>query len=749
MISNEVKLVLEVAGREAKRLKHEYLLLEHLLLSICYNVEGKNIINSCGGRIEELINKIETFLKENITPLSAWQNRNPVTTLAVQRVIDRAIKHVLSSGQKEANIGDILVSMMTEEDSHAVYFLQKQGVFRYDIVKTISEAKRDIFGNVEAGRGKKIDPLKMFTEDLNARARQGKIDPLIGRDQELERIYHILSRRQKNNPIIVGDTGVGKTAVAHGLALQISKGMTPRKLQNINIYSLDMGALLAGTKFRGDFEERLKGVLAAVKNKKDAILFIDEIHTVVGAGAVSGGSMDASNLLKPMLVSGGIRCIGSTTYKEYKNIFEKDHALNRRFQKVELTETDPDKTLAILKGLKKYYEDFHKVSYNETILKNIIDLSYKYIHDRFLPDKAIDVMDECGAQVRLRNTDNKKIKITRENVENIVSSITKIPVKQLSVSEKTNLRDLAQNLKKQIFEQDKAVTTVAETVKRAKAGLNETEQPIGSFLFNGPTGVGKTELCRQLALLLGINFIRFDMSEYMEKHTVSRLIGAPPGYVGFDQGGLLTEGVIRDPHSVILLDEIEKAHPDIYNILLQIMDYGMLTDHNGRKVDFKNTILIMTSNAGAAEVSAAAIGFGKNDNLNKSNEAIRKIFSPEFRNRLDAVITFNFLSPATMKSIVQKFIKEFNTKLKKKKIRVKLNKSALTFLAQNGFNKTEGARPVKRLIDKEIKNKLTDEILFGKLVHGGKVTVASNGKKLTFKITPHAGKKSRSSNSSA
>lgn len=741
MITKEVKLILDIAGREATRSRHEYITLEHLLLAICYNEQGKRIIQGCGGSTQRVVTAIESFMGSHLNALPSHLQIAPSHTLSLQRVVDRAVDHNIRAGMKGADVGDIIAALMEETDSFAVYTLSQEKITRLDILNFISHGPGK--ENSEQSEGGKAEggsaPLDKYTQNLNQKAKSGKIDPLIGRSDELERMIHILARRQKNNPILVGDPGVGKTAIVEGLALRIHEGDVHPTLKKSEIHALDMGALLAGTRFRGDFEERLKAVLRAMEEKEGSILFIDEIHTIVGAGAVQGGAMDASNIMKPLLSSRTLRCIGSTTYKEYKNHFEKDHALSRRFQKIEVSEPSPEETFLILKGLKSHYENFHNVRYPDKVLREAVELTGRLITDRFHPDKAIDALDETGAYVKLRkNESDKPVSVQPKDLEFIVSKMTKVPVEAVSREDKVSLQSLADDLKKKIYGQDLAVEAVANVIKTSRAGLSHPDKPIGCFLFAGPTGVGKTELCRQLAARLGVKLHRFDMSEYMEKHTVSRLIGAPPGYVGFEQGGLLTDAVIREPHSIILLDEIEKAHPDIFNILLQVMDYGSLTDHNGRKADFRNTLLVMTSNAGAREMSSAAIGFGSESKSQENKEAIKQFFSPEFRNRLTGVVTFNFLDPAAIRLVVLKQIDLLNLQLAPKKVKVILSDEAVSYLAEKGYDKYFGARPLERLVDKEVKAPLTEAILFGGLAQGGTASFAlvteGETKKLSFVV---------------
>lgn len=742
MISKEVTATLGFAVQEAKRRRHEHVCIEHILFAILHDSMGVEIIGNCGGNVEKLINTLESFFKERMDSVTEGRDYVFQQTTGFQRVIQRAVNQARSAEKPEVDVGDILASIFQETDSHAAYFLAIEGITRLDVLNYIShgiskEPFREIPSDTEkpdeAKKKKKVNPLKVFTVDLVKKAEQGKLDPLIGRKTELERTIQILCRRRKNNPVFVGDPGVGKTAMAEGLAIMISKNEVPDLLRNVRLFSLDLGLLLAGTKFRGDFEQRLKAVLNALKKRPDAILFVDEIHTIVGAGATSGGSLDASNIMKPFLSTGEIRCIGSSTYEEYQNHFEKDRALSRRFEKIEIAEPSVDDTYKILKGLRSRYEEHHGLVYVDSALKAACELSAKFINDRYLPDKAIDVIDEVGAFIRLYGAANRK-KIHPSDVEKIVAKIAKIPTVSVSLSDKAKLEQLDNNLQKVVFGQDSAIHSLVTSIKRSRAGLGTPGTPVGSFLFTGPTGVGKTEVARQIAFNLGIEFMRFDMSEYMEKHAVARLIGAPPGYIGFEQGGLLTDGIRKHPHCVLLLDEIEKAHPDLFNILLQVLDYATLTDNNGKKADFRNVIVIMTSNAGAREMSSSSIGFGGSqyDPESKGIKAIEKIFSPEFRNRLDDIITFNALTVDIMERIVDKFIAEVNGQLTGKKVSISLSAEARKWLAKKGYDPRYGARPLKRLLQVEIKDHLSDEILFGSLEKGGKVFVDIEDQKLTF-----------------
>ena len=743
MISKELEGTLKTALKEAQGRRHEYLCLEHLLYALLQDKDASRAIINCGGDIERLRKSLEEFFNGELETLPAGFDQEPQQTLSFHRVLQRAVIHAQSAERKEINGGNLLIAMFRESDSYAVYLLEEQGITRFDVVNYVSHGISKISTGEdwpqseqehddEEKPAQRVKPLQAFTVNLVNKAGQGSIDPLIGRDDEIERTIHVLCRRRKNNPIYVGDPGVGKTALAEGLALKIHRGEVPDALKDAVIYALDMGALLAGTKFRGDFEARLKGVLAGLSKQPNSILFIDEIHTVVGAGATSGGSMDASNILKPALASGELKCIGSTTYHDYKSYFERDRALARRFQKIEIPEPSVDEAYKILQGLKPHYEKHHGVHYSTTALHAAVELSAKHINDRRLPDKAIDVIDEVGAAVKILPPEKRKKIIGPKDIEKIVAKIAKIPPRSVSTSDREQLQNLERDLKLTVFGQDVAVEMLASTIKLSRSGLGHPEKPIGCFLFSGPTGVGKTEMAKQLAHTMGIEFIRFDMSEYMEKHTVSRLIGAPPGYVGFDQGGLLTDAINKSPYAVLLLDEIEKAHPDLFNILLQVMDHATLTDNNGRKADFRNVILIMTTNAGAREMSGAPLGFGAQSNVGKGKEAIEKMFSPEFRNRLDAMITFNSLSMEVIEKVVDKFIMELDEQLNEKRVFLQLTTKARRWFAERGYDPTFGARPMARLIQNEIKRVLADDILFGKLQNGGKVTVDENEGKLSF-----------------
>jgi len=744
MISKELSETLGFAVREAKRRRHEYVSVEHILFAVLHDSSGIETIENCGGNIQSLMASLEQFFEERMEKIAEDRDYVLQQTLAFQRVIQRAVNHVRSAEKQEVAVSDILASIFLEKDSFAAFFLNEQGISRLDILSYISHdaGPSPLIQDPAAGtrtdkpdKPKKSDPIELYTLNLTRAAADGKIDPLIGREIEIERTIQILCRRRKNNPIYVGDPGVGKTAMAEGLALKIFEGKVPEPILGLKIYSLDMGSLLAGTRFRGDFEQRLKGVIDALSNLKEAVLFIDEIHTVVGAGATSGGSMDASNILKPALASGEFRCIGSTTYEEYKNHFQKDRALSRRFEKIDITEPSVSETIDILKGLRSRYEAHHRIVYTDAALKAAARLSAKHINDRFLPDKAIDVMDEAGAWVRLAGQPNRK-KIQPADIEKIVAKIARIPEIRVTTSDRARLETLEERLKQVVFGQDEAIAAMVTAIKRSRAGLGAPDRPVGSFLFTGPTGVGKTEVARQVAAALGISFSRYDMSEYMEKHTVARLIGAPPGYVGFDQGGLLTDDIRKHPHGVLLLDEIEKAHPDIFNILLQVLDYATLTDNNGKKADFRNTIVIMTSNAGSREMSTQTIGFGdaRSGSLNKGMKAVEKCFSPEFRNRLDAILSFQSLSIQIMEKIVDKFMAEINVQLSPRKIRIRLSPEARIWLAQKGHDPQYGARPLSRLIQIHIKDVLSDRILFGNLEKGGTVQVGLDGEHLTLDV---------------
>ncbi|WP_448585549.1 ATP-dependent Clp protease ATP-binding subunit ClpA [Thermaurantiacus sp.] len=755
--SPELESTLHNALAEASRRRHEYATLEHLLLALVSDAHASVVMKACGVDLEELSAQVTRYLDTELGSLRADSSVDPSPTAGFQRVVQRAILHVQSSGREEVTGANVLVALFSERESHAVYFLQQQDMTRLDAVSYISHgiAKAPGMSETKTPRGteeaesqreeKKPDgrkqpesALRQFTVNLNEKARAGRIDPLIGREAEVDRTIQILCRRSKNNPLYVGDPGVGKTAIAEGLARKIVEGRVPDVLKPAVIYALDMGALLAGTRYRGDFEERLKNVVAELEKLPHAILFIDEIHTVIGAGATSGGAMDASNLLKPALSGGTIRCIGSTTYKEFRNHFEKDRALLRRFQKIDVNEPSIEDTVKILHGLKPAFEKHHKVRYTEEAIKSAVELSARYINDRKLPDKAIDVIDESGSAQMLVPEAKRKRVISVKEIEAVVATMARIPPKSVSTDDKKLLATLETDLKRVVFGQDKAISQLAAAIKLARAGLRDPNKPIGSYLFSGPTGVGKTEVARQLAALLGIPLHRFDMSEYMERHSVSRLIGAPPGYVGFDQGGLLTDAVDQNPHCVLLLDEIEKAHPDLFNILLQVMDAGKLTDHHGKTVDFRNVILIMTTNAGAADMAREAIGFGAVSREGEDQEAIKRMFSPEFRNRLDAIVPFDYLPTEVVARVVDKFILELELQLADRNVHIALSDEAKAWLTTHGYDRLYGARPMARLIQEEVKRPLADELLFGKLVHGGEVRVHLKDGKLTFEITPSA-----------
>ena len=741
MLDSELEKNLNDAFKLAHKKKHEFVTVEHLFLSLLDNNEALEVLNYCSVDVEALQKNLETYIAETTPVLSEEDDQEIQPTLGFQRVLQRAVFHVQSSGKKEVDGANLLVAIFSEKESHSVYLLQQEGITRLDVVSFISHGKEDNEFEEESlaedknQKAKDSSALEAFTLNLNQEAIDGKIDPLIGRKAEVERVIQILARRNKNNPLLVGESGVGKTAIAEGIAKLIVENKVPDLVKESTIYSLDMGALLAGTKYRGDFEKRLKLVLKELEEKGNSILFIDEIHTVIGAGATSGGVMDASNLLKPALAKSGLRFVGSTTYKEFRGIFEKDRALSRRFQKIEVLEPTVDETIKILKGLKSRFENHHNIKYTENSLKAAAELSSRYINDRYLPDKAIDVVDEAGAKQQLLPKSKRKKTISEIDVEKIVASIARIPEKTVSSSDKVSLEKLEENLKRVIFGQDQAVGSLAASIKLSRAGLGLVEKPVGSFLFSGPTGVGKTELSKQLALIMGIEFIRFDMSEYMERHTVSRLIGAPPGYVGYDQGGLLTESVAKHPHSVILLDEMEKAHPEVFNILLQVMDHGTLTDNNGRKADFRNVVLVMTTNAGAHDMSRASMGFNDQDHTSDGAEIIKKTFSPEFRNRLDAIIPFNPLSIEVIKTVVDKFLVELQAQLDEKKVQLEVSEKARDWIADKGYDKTMGARPMQRLIQENIKKPLAEELLFGQFSSkGGVVYVDQNEDGLSLKF---------------
>ncbi|MBV1833693.1 ATP-dependent Clp protease ATP-binding subunit ClpA [Novacetimonas pomaceti] len=757
MLSRNLEQTLHRALTLASERRHEYATLEHLLLSLIDDPDAVTVFRACGVDLDKLRHDLTEFLDKDLAGLASDRAVDPKPTAAFQRVIQRAAIHVQSTGRDEVTGANVLVALFAERESHAVYFLQLQDMTRLDAVNFISHGiakaperstRRPVAGTPsegpdpereETGKGrqKSQDALSTYCANLNDKAGEGKIDPLIGRDSEIERTIQILCRRTKNNPLYVGDPGVGKTAIAEGLAKRIVEGDVPEVLLNSTIYSLDMGALLAGTRYRGDFEERLKAVVTELDNNPGSILFIDEIHTVIGAGATSGGAMDASNLLKPALAAGTLRCIGSTTYKEYRQHFEKDRALVRRFQKIDVAEPSVDDAVKILRGLKVNYEKHHKVRYTDDAIRGAVELAAKYIHDRKLPDKAIDVIDEVGASRMLVPENRRRKTITLKDVEDIVAKIARIPPKSVSSDDKETLRSLERDLKGMVYGQDKAIEALTAAIKLSRAGLRDAEKPIGNYLFSGPTGVGKTEVAKQLASTLGIELIRFDMSEYMERHSISRLIGAPPGYVGFDQGGLLTDAIDQHPHAILLLDEIEKAHPDLYNVLLQVMDHGRLTDHNGKTVDFRNVMLIMTTNAGAADLSKEAIGFARNGREGEDEEAIKRIFTPEFRNRLDAIIPFAHLSPEVVDRVVEKFIFQLEAQLADRNVMIEISSAAKEWLAERGYDRLYGARPLGRVIQENIKKPLAEELLFGKLVKGGVVKISLKDGKLDFDYISH------------
>jgi len=758
VLSKELEFTLNLAFKEAREKRHEFMTVEHLLLALLDNPAAEDVLKACSVNLDQLRNELTVFLDETTPVLSEIDERDTQPTLGFQRVLQRAIFQAQSSGKKEVNGANVLVAIFNEQESQAVYLLNKQDVSRLDIVSYISHGiskvddanegieddDKSVEGNEELSDAKASqNPLDLYAVNLNKRAEEGRIDPLIGRKEEVNRTIQILCRRRKNNPLFVGEAGVGKTALAEGLAKKIVDDEVPEILEGNTIYSLDLGALLAGTKYRGDFEKRLKAVLNQLKKEPKSILFIDEIHTIIGAGAASGGAMDASNLIKPALSTSDLRCIGSTTYQEYRGIFEKDHALARRFQKIDVTEPSAEETYRILEGLRSRFEDYHNIKYTKQALRTAAELSERYINERHLPDKAIDVIDEAGANQQLNTPSKRKKTIGVKEIEAIIASIARIPPKNISTSDKNSLKKLARNLKLVIHGQDKAIETLDDAIKMARAGIGREDKPIGAFLFAGPTGVGKTEVSRQLAKLMGIELIRFDMSEYMERHTVSRLIGAPPGYVGYDQGGLLTEAISKHPHAVLLLDEIEKAHPDVFNLLLQVMDHGTLTDNNGRKADFRNVILIMTTNMGAEAMSRSSIGFTKQDHSSDGAEAIKRGFTPEFRNRLDAIVQFAPLSEKVMEQVVDKFIFELETQLAEKKVELYVEPDARKWLAQNGYDEKMGARPMNRLIQESIKKPLAEALLFGELEHGGTVVVSVENGELKFDVKSQVGKEDK------
>lgn len=748
MLSTDLERTLNSAFKRARELRHEFITVEHLLLALTENDSAVDVLLSCGADMNSLSNQLTAFIDDNTPILDEGEERETTPTLGFQRVLQRAVFHVQSSGKEEVMGANVLVAIFGEQESHAVYLLGELDISRLDVLNYIShgiskssdreeEYSADAETQIQDDSEREAKPLEKFAVNLNEQAKQGKIDPLIGRSKELERSMQILCRRRKNNPLLVGEAGVGKTAIAEGLAKKIVDGEVPEVLSQSTVYSLDMGALIAGTKYRGDFEKRLKGVLNQLDQESGAILFIDEIHTIIGAGAASGGVMDASNLIKPKLASGELKCMGSTTYQEYRGIFEKDRALARRFQKIEIPEPSVDETFKILRGLRKQFETFHQVKYSDKALKAAAELSARYINDRFLPDKAIDIIDEAGAAVKLKPVNSRKKSISLNDIETIVAKIARIPSKQVSLNDTQVLKNLERNLKLVVYGQDEAISTLSTSIKLSRSGLGDEEKPIGSFLLAGPTGVGKTEVTRQLATILGIELIRFDMSEYMERHTVSRLIGAPPGYVGFDQGGLLTDAVLKAPHSVLLLDEIEKAHPDVFNILLQVMDHGTLTDANGRQVDFRNVIVVMTTNEGAATVSRNSVGFTHQDHTSDGMEALKRLFTPEFRNRLDAIIQFALLDERTLSSVVDKFIAQLESQLSQKKVDLIVDEAARSWIGKKGYDPQMGARPMARVLQEHIKRPLSEAILFGDLAKGGVVHVSVVDNELYLDYSEH------------
>lgn len=758
MLSKELEMTLNLAFKDARDKRHEFMTVEHLLLALLDNLTASHVLYSCGADLDRLRYDLQVYVDQT-TPLMTGTdpNRDTQPTLGFQRVLQRAVFHVQSAGHKEVTGANVLAALFSEQESRAVYFLKQEHISRLDVINFIShgiaqledkDEDKDIgYPDLESQQALEQEnsqdaglksPLENYTVNLNTMAKLGKIDPLVGRDSEIERTIEILCRRRKNNPLFVGEAGVGKTAIAEGLAQCIVQGKVPNALLGSTVYSLDLGSLLAGTKYRGDFEKRFKALLQQLRKNVGSILFIDEIHTIIGAGAASGGVMDASNLIKPLLANGDLRCMGSTTYQEYRGIFEKDRALSRRFQKVEIKEPTVAETIKILKGLKSHFEAYHDVRYSNQALEAAAQLAGRYIFDRFLPDKAIDVVDEAGAHQRLLPIGRRKKVIGVKEVEEIVAKMARIPSKTVSISDKCLLQNLEADLRTQVFGQDKAILALCSSVKMGRSGLADPEKPVGCFLFAGPTGVGKTELSRQLAKTLGVELIRFDMSEYMEAHTVSRLIGAPPGYVGYDNGGLLTEAVSKSPHSVLLLDEIEKAHPDVFNLLLQVMDYGSLTDTNGRKSDFRHVTLIMTTNAGAQSISRASIGFTEQDNQHDGLAILQKTFTPEFRNRLDAIIQFDPLPADVIKKVVYKFIGELRSRLTTKHVELEIDERACQWFIEKGYDKKMGARPLARLIQDELKRPLADELLFGRLMEGGKVSVSMHDGKLNVEIHNHA-----------
>ena len=753
MLSKDLETTLNNAFREARGKRHEFMTVEHLLLALLDNAAARSVLRAVGADIDRLRGELAEFI-DSTTPVlpEDAEERETQPTLGFQRVLQRAVFHVQSSGRKEVTGANVLVAIFSEQESQAVYFLKLQDIARIDIVNYIAhgiskiedsegegEEREETEEAQESAEPAGAGALEAFASNLNEQAKAGRIDPLVGRDEEVERVVQILTRRRKNNPLLVGEAGVGKTAIAEGLAKRIVDGQVPDIVRGSEVYSLDLGALLAGTKYRGDFEKRLKSVLSDLQARDKAILFIDEIHTIIGAGAASGGVMDASNLLKPLLSSGELRCMGSTTYQEYRGIFEKDRALSRRFQKIDVVEPDVEDTIKILKGLKSRFEDHYQLRYTDKALRAAAELSARYISDRFLPDKAIDVIDEAGAAQKLLPASRQKKSIGAADVEQVVAKIARIPSQQVNSSDKESLRDLDKKLRMTVFGQDEAIDTLASAIKLSRAGLKEERKPIGSFLFAGPTGVGKTEVCRQLSHVLGVELLRFDMSEYMERHTVSRLIGAPPGYVGFDQGGLLTEAISKHPHSVLLLDEIEKAHPDVFNLLLQVMDNGRLTDNNGRSADFRNVILVMTTNAGAVDMSRGSIGFLEQDVRHDGMEAIKKLFTPEFRNRLDAIVQFAPLAPSVIETVVDKLLTELQAQLDQKRVTLEVDEAARAWLAKEGYDEKMGARPMQRLIQDKIKRPLAEDLLFGRLAEkGGVVHITARDGELALEVEGEA-----------
>ncbi|MBU3653812.1 MAG: ATP-dependent Clp protease ATP-binding subunit ClpA [Limnohabitans sp.] len=766
MIAQELEVSLHMAFVEARQQRHEFITVEHLLLALLDNPSAAEVLRACSANIDDLRKSLSNFIKDNTPQVAGTEEVDTQPTLGFQRVIQRAIMHVQSTGngKKEVTGANVLVAIFGEKDSHAVYYLHQQGVTRLDVVNFIAHgikksdtpeptkgpeaAPQEQEEGSSGEKNEKASPLEQFTQNLNQMAKDGKIDPLIGREYEVERVIQILCRRRKNNPLLVGEAGVGKTAIAEGLAWRITQNDVPEILVESQVYSLDMGALLAGTKYRGDFEQRLKGVLKALKDKPHAILFIDEIHTLIGAGAASGGTLDASNLLKPALSSGALKCIGATTFTEYRGIFEKDAALSRRFQKVDVVEPSIEQTVDILKGLKSRFEEHHNVKYAQAALQAAAELSAKYINDRHLPDKAIDVIDEAGAAQRILPPSKRKKTISKSEIEDIVAKIARIPPANVTQDDRGKLQTLERDLKNVVFGQDKALEALSAAVKMARSGLGKADKPIGAFLFSGPTGVGKTEAAKQLAYIMGIDLIRFDMSEYMERHAVSRLIGAPPGYVGFDQGGLLTEAITKKPHSVLLLDEIEKAHPDVFNVLLQVMDHGTLTDNNGRKSDFRNVIIIMTTNAGAETMNKATIGFTNPREAGDEMADIKRLFTPEFRNRLDAIVSFKALDETIILRVVDKFLLQLENQLAEKRVDVTFSDALRKHLAKKGFDPLMGARPMQRLIQDTIRKALADELLFGRLTDGGRLSVdIGSDDQVTLDIQPMPKKDGKASKS--